>query len=171
VEIKIDGKNSKTMNLRCSRGQGLLETVIVLPLLLIVLSGTYACIRAYFIVSAAEGAAHTEAIRVGRHLGGIEQQLSDSIMPMSDGNVVRIRSDAGDKAGILPAPFPQMAGRTKATVEVEIRWDEMYGAGNIPALKVAKGSEISVDCWDKRSPSGMKVHRVVTGIVATGLFR
>jgi hypothetical protein len=159
------------MNLRCSRGQGLVEAVIVLPLLIIVLSGTYACVRSYFLVSAAEGAAHTEAIRVGRQLAGIEQQISDSIMPIPVGDGVRIKSDANDKTGLLPAPFPRFAGRTKTTVEVDNRWIELYGMSNLPPLQAVKVSEISVDCWDKRSPSGMKVQRVVSGIVATGVLR
>lgn len=157
------------MNLRCSQGQGLVEAVLILPPLLLLLYGTYICHRAFFLDSAAEGAAHAEAIRTGRQLAGMERQMADSILP--DGKGVRIYADIGNKTRFLPAPFPGIAGRTKGISEVQTHWEETRGMANLPPLGVSRISEMSVDCWEKRSPSGKKIRRVVSGIVVTGILR
>lgn len=157
------------MSLRCSKGQGLVETALIIPPLLLVLYGTYACLRSTFLDSAAEGAAHAEAIRSGRQLSGMEREMSDSIL--TGGKGVRIYADNGNKTRLLPAPFPGLAGRTKGIAEVQKDWDETSAMAILPALRVRRTSEISVDCWEKRSPSGKKIRSVVGGIVVTGILR
>jgi hypothetical protein len=157
------------MNLGRSQGQGLVETTLLLPAVLLLLYGTFACLRAYFLDSAAESAAHAEAIRSGRQLAGMERQMSDSILP--EGKGVRIYADAGTKTKLLPAPFPGLTGRTKGIAEVQNDWEETFAMANLPPLHTGRISEMSVDCWEKRSPSGKNIRRVVSGIVVTGILR
>jgi hypothetical protein len=95
--------------------------------------------------------------------------MSDSILP--EGNGVRIRTDSDNKARLLPSPFPSLTGRTRGITEIQKRWEETYGMANLPPLQVNRVSEMSVDCWERRSPSGKKIRRVVNGMVAIGIFR
>ncbi len=157
------------MNLRCPKGQGLVETALIIPPLLLILYGTYACLRSSFLDSAAEEAAHAEAIRSGRQLAGMEREMSDSIL--TGGKGVRIHANTGNKTRLLPAPFPGLAGRTTVIAEIEKNWEETSAMANLPALRIRRTSEMSVDCWEKHSPSGKKIRGVVSGIVVTGILR
>ncbi len=58
------------------RGQSLVETVLLLPLLLILLGGGYWFYRDLSLSSSAESAAHAQMLRAGRRLAGIEPRLS-----------------------------------------------------------------------------------------------
>ena len=92
------------MTTKRMNGQGLVEVVLILPVLLLLLAGSYVCCRAAFLLSAAESSAQTETIRTGRRLAGIEQKMSDDILPYD--RSVTIRSESTDKSRLLPAPFP-----------------------------------------------------------------
>lgn len=152
-----------------SKGQSLVETALALPVLLLLLAGSYVCCRATFLVSAAETAARSEMLRAGRGLSGIEQKISRSIA--ADSKVVTIRSDNGGKSRLLPSPFPSLAGRTKGIAEIRKSWEEAGGYADFPVLQTARTAEASVDCWGKQSSSGKKIRGLITGYVATGFLR
>lgn len=151
-----------------SAGQALVELALTLPLLLLLLAGSYACCRAAFLHAAAESAAHTEALRAGRRLPGIEKQMCDAILP--EGSGVDIRTDRVGKTGILPAPFPSLEGRTRGIVEL-VEGSEGTVVPQFPPLRFVRIAEGSVECWENRSPSGKKVRHFVGGFVATGMLR
>lgn len=152
-----------------NKGQSLVEVALLLPVLLLLLAGGYVCCRSAFLVSAAETAARTEALRSGRRQPGIEKMMSDSIMAGGDG--ITIRPEDSDRSRLLPSPFPSMTGRTKGIVEIRKPWTEAGFASNLPELQAVRAVEASVDCWDKGSASGKKVNGFVRGIVATGILR
>lgn len=155
--------------LRQSKGQGLVEVALALPVLLLLLTGSYVCCRSAFLVSAAETASRTEALRAGRGLAGIEQKMSDSMIP--GGQSVTISTDGNGNSRLLPSPFPSLAGRTTATVEFRKTWEEAGGFADFPALRTARIAEASIDCWEKRTASGRKIRTFVSGFVATGILR
>ncbi|MBI5419158.1 MAG: hypothetical protein HZA60_03620 [Deltaproteobacteria bacterium] len=147
----------------------MVEAALIAPVLLLLLAGAYVACRTVFLHSAAESGAHAEAIRSGRRLHGIEQRMADSILP--GGHGVAIRTDGGKKSRLLPSPFPALAGRTIAIAEIRKEWEEAGGIAVLPALRITRASEMSVDCWGKRSASGKKIRNVFHGIVAAGIFR
>ncbi|MGZ9196372.1 MAG: hypothetical protein ACXW4I_08040, partial [Candidatus Deferrimicrobiaceae bacterium] len=81
------------MTNRRESGQSLLEMAVGLPLLLILLLGAYASTRTAILKSRSESVAFAEALRAGRNLPGIEQELSRSILP--EGKEVDIRAGGG----------------------------------------------------------------------------
>jgi len=154
------------MNTKRRNGQGVVEVALILPVLLLLLAGSYVCCRASFLLSAAESSAQTETIRTGRRLAGLEKQMSDDI-----DRSVTIRSESTEKTRLLPAPFPSLAGRTKGFAEIGKGWEELGRASSFPTLRAARISEASVDCWEKPSSSGRKICQVIDGIVVTGVLR
>jgi len=157
------------MSRRRNQGQGLIEAMLLLPLLLLLVYGTYVCIRATSLDSAAEGAAHAEAIRSGRRLAGIEHEMSDSILPAGKG--VQIHAESGNNSRVRQLPFSGLAGRTRGTAEIHYDWEDTVSLANLPPLRVGGISEMSVDCWDNPTPSGRKVRTAVRGFVTTGVLR
>jgi len=156
------------MTMNSASGQGLVEVALVLPVLLLLLAGSYVCCRASFLHSAAESAAQTEAIRVGRQLPGIEGKMSGGILPQGRGVV--IRSDSTGNVGLHPIPLPSLAGRTKGIVEIHEEKEGISGFLCFPPLRVSRLSEASVDCWENKSGSGKKIRHFITGYVATGIL-
>lgn len=154
---------------RRSDGQALVEAALLLPVLLALLAGYYACCRSAFIVSAAESAARTEALRAGRGLSDIGKKMSGTIG--ADADAVTVRAEAGSKSRLLPSPFPTLAGRTSGVADVTKGWREAGGYAPATNLKARCVAEASVDCWERKSASGKKVSGVVTGIVAAGILR
>jgi hypothetical protein len=152
-----------------SKGQGLVETALALPVLLLLLAGAYVCCRSLFLISAAQTAAHAEALRAGRGLAGIEQKMSDSIT--AERGVVTIRPAGGGKTRLLPSPFPSLAGRTEGIAEIDKRWEEAGGYADLPALQATRIAEASVDCWERKTSSGNRIRGFVRGYVATGFLR
>lgn len=157
------------MTTKRMNGQGVVEVVLILPVLLLLLAGSYVCCRATFLLSAAESSAQTETIRTGRRLAGIEQKMSDDILPYD--RSVTIRSESTDKSRLLPAPFPSLAGRTKGFAEIRKGWEEIGRVSDFPTLQAARISEASVDCWEKPSGSGRKICKVIDGFIVTGFLR
>lgn len=152
-----------------NNGQGLVEAALILPILILLLAGSYVCCRSAFLHSAAESAAQTEALRVGRWLASLEHQISKDILPSESS--VMVRSESTGKRRLLPAPFPSLAGRTRGIVEVRKGWEEAGPSSGFPDLAIVRSSEASVDCWDQRSGSGRKIRLVIDGYVASGIFR
>ena len=161
-------KTGKAMTTKSTGGQGLVEVALVLPLLLLLLAGSYVCCRASFLHSAAESAAQTEAIRAGRLLAGLEGKMSREILP--NGNGVAIRPEFTGNVGKLPIPVPSLAGRTRGIVEIREEREDIRGFPYFPPLQVSGLSEASVDCWEKKSGSGKKVRFFISGYVATGIL-
>jgi len=157
------------MTTKRTSGQGLVEVALILPLLLLLLAASYVCCRALFLLSAAESSAQTETIRTGRRLTGIEQQMSDDILPCD--RSVSIRSESTGKTRLLPVPFPSLAGRTKGIAEIRKGWEEIGRLPDFPTFQSARISEASVDCWEKQSGSGRNFYRVIDGFVVTGGLR
>jgi hypothetical protein len=155
--------------IRRNSGAAVLETALLLPLLLVMIVGTYIACRSAFLKSAAESAAHVEAVRSGRRLPGIESRMADSILPGGQG--VTIRSGRGKETRLLPGPFPSLAGRSKGIAEIDKDWEEVSLAAGFPRLSLSRLSEVSADCWDAGSSSGRKIRRAVTVTVATAVLR
>ena len=156
------------IGLTSTRGQSLVETVLVLPLLLILLGGGYWFYRDLSLSSSAESVAHAQMLRAGRRLAGIEHQLSRSIHPGDD--VARLEAHNDPLIGEVPL-FGGLAGRTIATVNVTLGKEPVGAFLDLPSHALRRESEGAVDCWGKESPSGSTVRRTVQGILLTGVLR
>lgn len=157
------------MKNRGIKGQALVETVLFLPILLIVLLGAYATTRTAFMRSRANSAAFTEAIRTGRNLGGITSELSQSVS--HERETVTIKSDRTGNFRILPPPFPTLTGRTSSVVEIRKPWRELGEPPWLSPVRIKHQEKFHVDCWGKDSPSGKRVSRYVGGLVVLGVIR
>jgi hypothetical protein len=154
---------------RRENGQSLLEVAIGLPLLLVLLVGAYASTRTAILTSRSESVAFTEALRAGRNLAGIENELSRSILP--DGREVYIQAGQGKPARLLPVPFPRLAGTTTASAEVRHAWREIYTPRWLPPAKILRNAELHADCWGETTSSGKSIHRLIQGYVLLGVIR
>jgi hypothetical protein len=151
-----------------SRGQSLVETALVLPLLLILLGGAYWFYRYLSLASSAESVAHAQMLRAGRRLAGIESRLSGSIHP--GGDVARIESRTDPLIGEVPL-FRGLAGRTIASASVSLGKEPVGAFLDLPSHALRREAEGAVDCWGKETPSGATVRRTVQGILVTGALR
>ena len=151
-----------------SCGQSLVETVLVLPLLLILLGGGYWLYRNLSLSSSAESAAHAQMLRAGRRLAGIEPRLSGTIHPGD--NVVRIEAHNDPLIGEVPL-FRGLAGRTIAAADVSLGKEPVGAFLDLPSHALRREAEGAVDCWGKETPSGSTVRRTVQGILLTGVLR
>jgi hypothetical protein len=149
-------------------GQSLVETVLVLPLLLILLGGGYWFYRNLSLSSSAESAAHVQMLRAGRRMAGIEPRLSGTIHPGDD--VVRIEAHNDPLIGEVPL-FRGLAGRTIAAADVSLEKEPVGAFLDLPSHTFRRTVEGAVDCWGKKTPSGSTVRRTVQGILLTGVLR
>jgi hypothetical protein len=149
-------------------GQSLVETVLVLPLLLILLGGGYWFYRNLSLSSSAESAAHAQMLRAGRRLGGIEPRLSGTIHP--GGDVVHIEAHNDPLIGEVPL-FRGLAGRTTAAAAVSLGKEPVGAFLDLPSHALRREAGGAVDCWGKGTPSGSTVRRTVQGILLTGVLR
>jgi len=149
-------------------GQSLVETVLLLPILLMLLGGGYWFYRDLSLSSSAECAAHAQMLRTGRRLAGIESRLSR--MVLSDGNVARIGGRNEPLIGEVPL-FSGLTGRTLATADVSIGKESVGAYLDLPSHAVRRVVEGAVDCWGQGTPSGSTVRRTVQGILAAGVVR
>jgi len=149
-------------------GQSLLETVLILPPLLILLGGGYWFYRDLSLSSSAESAAHAQMLRAGRRQTGIESRLSGTIHPGDD--VVRIGANNDPLIGEVP-PFQGLAGRTIASANVSLGNEPVGAFPDLPSHALRREAQGAVDCWGKETPSGTTVRRTVQGFVMTGVFR
>jgi type II secretory pathway component PulJ len=152
-----------------NNGQTLVEVAFVLPILLILLVGAYATTRTVFLKSRAESTSFAEAIRAGRNLPGIEQDLSRAIMPEED--EVYVRSGRKGKSRPFPAPFPSLAGKTDTTVAIRKQWREIGAPRWVPQTNIQENTRMSVDCWGKDTSSGNKIRRWIRGYIFLGTIR
>jgi hypothetical protein len=149
-------------------GQALVETVLVLPLLLILLGGGYWFYRDLSLSSSAESAAHAQMLRTGRRQAGIEPRLSGTIHPGTD--VARIEAQNDPLVGKVPL-FRGLAGRTIASANVSLGNEPVGGFFDLTAHNLRREAEGAVDCWGKETPSGATARRTVQGILLTGALR
>lgn len=153
-----------------AKGQALVELAIVVPILLAILAGGYVACRTGFIASAAESAAHQEAVRSGRRLPPFERELARTILPGGGG--VRVRGTTSRTGWQpLPAAVPGLAGRSIGIAEADKTWNESGIVASYEPLRLSRRSEQSVDCWDRGSASGRRISRVVKGKVLLGAVR
>jgi hypothetical protein len=149
-------------------GQSLVETMLVLPLLLILLGEGYWFYRNLSLSSSAEGAAHAQMLRAGRRLPGIEPRLSGTIHP--DGDAARIEARNDPLIGEVPL-FRGLAGRTIASANVSLGVEPVGAFLDLPSHALRREAGGAVDCWGKGTPSGSMVRRTVQGILLTGALR
>ncbi len=154
--------------LETSRGQSILETVLLLPLLLILLAGGYWSFRNLSLSGAAESAVHAHLIRTGRNLPSIKSRLSSTIHPAA--NTVLIRGRSNPLAVRLPL-FGGMAGNTFASTAVSCPKEQVGAFIDLPAHDVRREAEGAIDCWGKGTGSGSTIRGTVLGIVITGVLR
>lgn len=151
-----------------ARGQTLVETALLLPVLLILLGGAYWFYRDLSLSSAAESAAHAQMLRAGRRLAGIEPRLSGSILPGE--NAARIEARNDPLVGEVPL-FRGLPGRTIASTEVSLGKEPVGAFLDLPSHAIRKEAEGAVDCWAKETPAGSTIRRTVQGILLTGVLR
>ncbi len=149
-------------------GQSLVETVLVLPLLLVLLGGGYWFYRNLSLSSSSESAAHAQMLRTGRRLAGIEPRLSGTIHPGS--NVAHIEAHNDPLIGEVPL-FRGLVGRTTASVDVSLGKEPVGAFLDLPSHALRREADGAVDCWEKETPSGSTVRRTVQGILWTGALR
>jgi hypothetical protein len=158
--------------MKCRRnphgGQAIVESVLVLPLLLVMLGGGYWFYRELSLSSSAESASHAQMIRSGRRLAGIEPRLSGTIHPGD--NVVRIESHNDPLVGEVPL-FRGMAGRTIASANVSLGKEPVGAFLDLPSHAIRRETRGAVDCWGRETPSGSTVRRTVKAILLTGALR
>jgi hypothetical protein len=150
------------------RGQSLVETVLVLPLLLTLLGGGYWFYRNLSLSSSAESAAHAQMLRAGRRLAGIEPRLSRTIHPGD--NVAHIEARNDPMIGEVPL-FRGLAGRTIASADVSLGKEPVGAFLDLSSHALRREAGGAVDCWGKGTPSGSTVRRTVQGILVTGVLR
>jgi len=150
------------------RGQSLVETVLVLPLLLILLAGGFWFYRNLSLSSSAESAAHAQMLRAGRRLPGIEPRLSGTIHPGDDIAHIEARNDP--LIGEVPL-FRGLAGRTTASVDISLGKEPVGPFLDLPSHALRREAHGAVDCWGKETSSGSTIRRTVQGILLTGVLR
>lgn len=156
------------MSLRDARGQSLVELAVTVPILLLIFAGLYVACRTGFLASGAHSAAQTEALRAGRGMSGIEQQLSSTLLP---GGTASVKSESGRNTRLLPAPFPSLAGRTSGVTSLNKEWTETAGIGGFPSLALVRRADLSADCWNGNSGSGKNIRRMIRARIALGAIR
>jgi len=149
-------------------GQSLVESMLLLPLLLILLGGGYWFYRDLSLSSSAESAAHAQMLRTGRRLTGIEPRLSGSIHPEID--AVRIEGRNDPLVAEVPL-FRGLAGGTIASAVVSVGIEPVGAFLDLQPHALRRESEGAVDCWGKETRSGDTVRRTVQGILLTGVLR
>lgn len=153
---------------RDSGGQSFVETALVLPVLLALIGGGYWLCTRLSIAGASESAAHTHHLRTGRGQSDIRSCLAKTVVPEGMGVTISGKSDSF--TGTLP-PFAGLAGRTTASVDVSCQRRAVGGFVDLPPQDSRSSVESAVDCWGRDTPSGIKVRRVVQGVLLTGVLR
>ncbi len=153
---------------RASCGQSILETVLLLPLLLVLLAGGYWSFRNLSLAGASESAAHAHLLRTGRRLPSIELRLARTIRP--EDNTVVLRGGSDPLSAGLPL-FGGMAGNTVTSVTAACRKEQAGAFIGLPAHDVRREAEGAVDCWGKDTKSGSIIRGTVNAILLTGAIR
>lgn len=151
---------------RC--GQSILETILLLPVLLVLLAGGYWSYRQLSLSGSAESAAHAHLLRTGRNLPSIGSRLARTIHPAD--NAVRLHGGNDPLVAQLPL-FRNMSGRTVASADVSCPKEAGEEFFDLPRHNAHRVAEGAVDCWGKGTRSGSTIRRTVRGILLTGALR
>ena len=151
-----------------ARGQSLVETAILLPLLLILLAGGWWAFQDLSLSGAVESAVHTHLLRSGRNLPSIAPELSKMIHPVD--NTVRMASTNRSLVGAIPF-FSGLSGNTAVSVGVSRQKEQIGGFIDMPDHDFRREAEAAVDCWGENSRSGSTIRSTVTTIVAVSALR
>ncbi len=150
-------------------GHAVVESLLIIPLLSLMLVGINAFGNSLSMLSAAESASHTEALRVARRQPSLASEWNRHFPTSEDKYRFDLSSGAG--ARILPTPFPSLSGRAKASVSLDREWDFWTrNALRIGNQQIEQKDELSGDCWENGSGSGRKIRNVVKVLVATGVL-
>ncbi len=149
-------------------GQCLAESVLLLPMLLVLLAVGYWTFRHFAFSGSAESAAHARLLRTGRKLASIDSSLSRTIHP---GNgTVRFREADAPPAGRIPM-FRGMAGTTVCSADVSIPPEPIGAFLELPSHAVRREAEGAVDCWGRNTKSGTTIRRTVQAASLKGVVR
>lgn len=149
-------------------GQSVLETVLMMPLLLLLLAGGYWAFRNLELSTSAESAAHAQMLRTGRNLPPIGDGLARTIYHVE--SRVLLRGENRSFGGSIP-PFGGMTGRTVASAAVSVDRERVGGFVDLPLHDIRREAEGAVDCWGKGTKSGSTIRRTVQGIALLGALR
>ena len=152
------------IRLKNNRGQSLVETVILLPLMLILLSGGWWAYQNISLSDAAESAAHAHLLRTGRGQAAITSELSKTIHP--EDNTVRIES--GNRSFFSLIPFTGLSGNNVASASVSSQTVQAGAFIDMPDHNLRREAEAAVDCWGQNSRSGKVIKGAVIIAVAVG---
>ncbi len=148
-------------------GQALVETLVLVPTLLIILAGILALGNHLSMLSIAESAAHSEALRIARKQPGCSAEWN-RLLPAAE---CGFRFDqAGKKitGSLFPLPL-SLDGRTTVSTSLDRPWDpSTQGMLGWDRQRLSRTGIVSGDCWNAASPSGGRIRRAVTVLVATG---
>ena len=151
--------------MRLNRGQSLVETVILLPLMLILLSGGWWAYQNISLSDAAESAAHAHLLRTGRGQAPITSELSKTIHP--EDNTVRIES--GNRSFFGPITyFTGLSGNNVASASVSSQTVQAGAFIDLPDHNLRRDAEAAVDTWGQNSRTGKVIKGVVIIAVAVG---
>jgi hypothetical protein len=150
-------------------GNAILETLVLLPVVSLLLVGIIASGNQLSMLSAAESAAHAEALRSAR----AQTSQAPAWNRFFPDNEERFRFDSSSGSGsrILPSPFPALAGRASVSVILDRKWDPLTRSGiGLDRQRVMRSDTVSGDCWAGSSGSGKKIKSTVKLLVGTGVL-
>lgn len=150
-------------------GNVIVETLLMIPLLALILAGSYACLNTLSLLSIAESATHAEALREGRRQPDDASRWNATVE--GNENPFIFKRAAGNSGRLLPSPFPALAGRSSATVTVDRPWDPWARRSlSLERQTLRRDAELSADCWDETSGSGRKIRNVVKILAVSGVL-
>lgn len=150
------------------RGQSIVETVILLPLMLILLAGGWWAFQNISLSDAAESAAHAHLLRAGRNLPLITSELSKTIH--STDNAVRLEGGNRSLVGGIPF-FSNLSGATIASAGVSCQKEQIGAFIDLPDHNLRREAEAAVDCWGKDSRSGSSIKTTVLAVIGVSLIK
>ena len=154
--------------LKTTRGQSIVETLILLPLMLILLAGGWWAFQNISLSDAAESSAHANLIRTGRSLPSIASELSKTIHPGE--NSARLESKNHSLVGKIPF-FSGLSGNTFASTSVSCPKEQVGAFIDLPDHSLRREAEAAVDCWGKDSRSGSSIKTAVLAIIGVSLIK
>lgn len=149
--------------MRSRSGQAVLGAALSLTVLLILLAGLHVAGRGISLSGSVESAAFTQTLREGRRQAGIESSIAESILPRGEG--IFLRTHRKKVSSLVPSILPSPEGRTRCSVRIENDWIEAGGIASWPSLSAERWIEASVDCWDRKTPSGRRTSTAVRAYV------
>jgi len=154
--------------LKTARGQSIVETIILLPLMLILLAGGWWAFQNISLSDAVESAAHTHLIRTGRNLPSITSELSKTIH--SGENSVLLEGKNHSLVGKIPF-FSGLSGNTFASAGVSCQKEQVGAFIDLPDHDLKREAEAAIDCWGKDSRSGSVIQTSVLALIGVGLIK